>query len=153
VIGKFMPPHNGHDYLLTEAFNRSNGKLAVLVMGRNTDPIPPDLRAAWLKASHPNMDIKSVKHDLPVDYADPNLWQKWIDLINAHVPGKITSVYASEAYGEELARRMGAVYNPVDPERVRYPVSATMVRTDFEVYKAFIKPVVYQWMQENWVPK
>jgi|GEM_PF-285554 len=150
VIGKFMPPHKGHDYLLTEAFNRSGGHLTVLVMGRATDPVPLELRTQWLKAVHPDKDIKFVKHDLPVNYNDPDLWQKWVDLIRQNTPQDITTVYASEDYGRELARRLKAVFEPVDPARSAYPISATMVREDFEARKDFITDEVYQWMKKNW---
>jgi NadR type nicotinamide-nucleotide adenylyltransferase len=44
------------------------------------------------------------------------------------VPFTADIVFSSEAYGEELARRLGARHWPVDHDRSQIPISATQIR-------------------------
>ena len=56
-------------------------RLAVYVnSSRARDRAPGELRAAWLAGLHPEVTVIEVVHDLPTDFGDEHLWQRWIDL-------------------------------------------------------------------------
>lgn len=48
IIGKFMPLHKGHMYLIQSAIKQS-AKVTVLVCTLNSEPIPGNLRFQWVK--------------------------------------------------------------------------------------------------------
>jgi cytidyltransferase-like protein len=48
IIGKFMPPHQGHKYLVDFARNYC-GKLTVMVCSIQQEPIEGKLRYEWMK--------------------------------------------------------------------------------------------------------
>jgi NadR type nicotinamide-nucleotide adenylyltransferase len=75
-----------------------------------------------------------VIDDHPVDFADPAIWDLHEAVFRAGVAQvteePVTAVFSSEPYGDELARRLGAVAVPVDDRRGLAPVSGTAVRAD-----------------------
>ena len=99
---------------------------------RHGEPVPGELRAGWLAELHPDVHVVEVRHDLDTDFDDEELWQRWMALFKAHWPlaDGPDVVFSSEAYGSEIARRLGARAVDVDPERVAVPISATMIRQD-----------------------
>ena len=50
LLGKFMPPHAGHLFLCEVARARVD-QLTVLLCSHDAEPIPGDLRAAWMADS------------------------------------------------------------------------------------------------------
>ena len=60
---------------------------------------------------------------------DDAFWPIWSDLI-ARYAGQVDVVFTSEAYGDELAQRIGARHVAVDPTRGVYPTSGTAIRED-----------------------
>ena len=64
VLGKFMPPHAGHLYLCD--FARAYvGELTILVCSLPDDPIPGDLRHAWMKELCPSARVVHCQEILP----------------------------------------------------------------------------------------
>jgi HTH-type transcriptional repressor of NAD biosynthesis genes len=57
----------------------------------------------------------------------------------------VTAVFSSEDYGDELARRLGAVAVPVDAGRGMAPVSGTAVRADAVAHWDDLAPPVRAW--------
>jgi hypothetical protein len=102
----------------------------VFVNTRAGEVVPGELRTEWLAQLHPGVTVVEVRHDLDTDFDDEDLWQRWIALFRALWPlDEGPDVYfSSEAYGTEIARRLGAEAVDVDPERVAVPISATMIR-------------------------
>ncbi|HVU60345.1 MAG TPA: AAA family ATPase [Mycobacteriales bacterium] len=136
VIGKFYPPHLGHDHLISTAA-RQCGRVTVLVMAASDESIPGGDRARWLTSAHAqeqNVHVLSVPSDAPVDYTDDIVWTAQVALMRAaasqvsDVP--VDVVFSSELYGEELAARLDAQHVLVDPERSQVPVSSTMLRAN-----------------------
>jgi len=58
----------------------------------------------------------------------------------------VDAVFSSEAYGDELARRFGAVHVRVDPGRRSVPVSGTAVRRDPPRYWSLLAAPVRSWL-------
>ena len=152
VIGRFLPPHLGHRHLVTEACRRAD-RVAVLVMARASEPIPGELRVAWLAAMCPRADVRLVRHDLPTDFSDQALWERWMALMRDHLGRDPDVVFTSEGYGSELARRFGAREVCVDPDRSTVPISATRIRQDPLGHLEFLPEPAAAWFvahAEEW---
>ncbi len=149
VIGRFCPPHLGHSHLIASAA-RQVERLVVFVNTRDDEPIPGELRAAWLARLHPEATVVEVRHDLPTDFDDLELWERWVALFRSRWPLATGPhvVFSSEPYGIELARRLGAVAVAVDPERATVPVSATMVRERPLDHLHHLAPEVAVWVAD-----
>ncbi len=123
----------------------------MFVNTRDGEAIPGDLRAGWLAALHPAVTVVEVRHDLDTDFDDEELWQQWIALFRARWPlAEGPDVYfSSEAYGAEIARRLGARAVDVDPERIAVPISATMIREDPGAHLHRLAPPVRTWVEAH----
>jgi len=155
VIGKFYPPHAGHHHLIETAAQHCR-RLSVVVMAASRELVPLDDRVRWLRAAHrdlPGLEVVGVTDDVRIDYEDPEVWSRHVDLVEAALarmvvtavrPGEegpstdvdratsatVDLVATSEPYGAELARRLGAAHLLVDQARTAHPVSGTVVRAD-----------------------
>lgn len=128
ILGKFLPPHRGHQYLVD--FARSYVKdLTVLVCTLEREPIPGALRFRWMQELFPDVRMVHVTDDLPQAPEDhPDFWTIWRDVVKRHVPTGPDLVFASEGYGAKLAEVLHAEYIPVDPDRGSIPTSGSAVR-------------------------
>src|SRR5206468_289063 len=52
IVGKLRPPHTGHSYLIRTALEQVD-RLTVAVCEHASDPIPAELRAAWVRELFP----------------------------------------------------------------------------------------------------
>ena len=130
VLGKFLPPHAGHLHLV-ETARAAVDRLTVLVCSLAREPIAGTLRHAWMRELCPSAHVVHVDEELPQEPAESaDFWPRWIAAIRRHVPRGPDLVFTSEAYGDELARRLGARHVAVDRERRRFPISGTRVRAD-----------------------
>ncbi len=132
ILGKFMPPHLGHHYLID--FGRHYVRdLTVLVCTRACEPLAGSLRFSWMHEmfSHSGIRLVHVTDDVPqTPQEHPDFWTIWRDLIRRYVPAGPDYIFACESYGFPLAQTLGARYIPVDRARELVPVSATACRHD-----------------------
>ena len=138
VLGKFLPLHRGHCYLINSAANGCE-KLTVLACSLKNEPIPGYLRYNWVKtfceksASFEGACERKVIHiteELPqFPEEHPQFWEIWCDLIKKNCPD-IDVIYSSEDYGFELAKRLGITHELVDKERKKHPISGTKIRNN-----------------------
>jgi HTH-type transcriptional regulator, transcriptional repressor of NAD biosynthesis genes len=131
LLGKFMPPHRGHQFLI-EFARQYVERLTVMVCSLPGDPIPGHLRHGWVSRMFPDARVVHVTDDLPQEPADhPNFWILWRDACRAAAGADgVDYVFASEPYGLKLAEVLGARFVPVDTARELVPVSGTAVRAD-----------------------
>jgi len=141
VIGKFMPPHAGHLQLIAYAQSQVD-QLFVVLFTKQAEPIPAALRLAWLRELLPGVTIYHIDREFKVDFDDPEAWAFWVRAIRDVLPAGPDLVLSSEAYGDELARRLGARHVLVDPARCAVPVSATQIRQDPLAHWEAIPPPV-----------
>ena len=128
VLGKFLPYHLGHAHLIRTA--RAHSETTVLVCSIKAEPLPGVLRYQWVRDAHPDCTVRHVAEEVPqAPDESPEFWPIWTDLIARHA-GRVDQVFTSESYGDELARRLGAVHSCVDLPRATFPVSGTMIRND-----------------------
>lgn len=130
ILGKFLPPHRGHQYLGDFARNYVDD-LTILVCSIQAEPIPGKLRHAWMSEMFPDSKVVHIEDENPQEPADhPDFWEIWLRSIRRVMPEGPDYVFASEPYGLELAQRLGAQFVPVDQARELVSVSGTLVRND-----------------------
>jgi NadR type nicotinamide-nucleotide adenylyltransferase len=132
VVGKFYPPHVGHHYLVGEAAQVCD-RVTVMVAGSSVESISVADRVGWMSATHasqPNVRVVGVLDDHPIDYGDDAIWELHVSVFAAAAGSPVDAVFTSEAYGDELGRRMGAMAVTVDVDRLVHPCSGTAVRAD-----------------------
>jgi HTH-type transcriptional regulator, transcriptional repressor of NAD biosynthesis genes len=140
VVGKFLPPHRGHKYLIDTA-RAAVDHLDVLVCARDDQPVDGSTRAAWLREIHPGVDVHLVDDDIPDDRGDDTsrAWAKRTLEVLRRAPDL---AFSSEEYGTRYAHHLGARHVSVDPERRAFPVSGTAVRADPAGHWRFLEPCV-----------
>ncbi len=136
AIGKFYPPHRGHHFLIEQAAAQVE-RLTVIVCDRAGQTIPGEVRAAWLRETHPDVRVLVIEDVYPPD--DSELWaRKTIEWLG-FAP---EAAFTSESYGPRYAGCMGALHISVDPARVSVPCSGTAVRADPFANWEFLEPCV-----------
>ncbi|MDQ1539384.1 MAG: hypothetical protein QOH29_110 [Actinomycetota bacterium] len=148
VIGRFCPPHLGHDHLIEQAAAAVD-RLVVFVNTRDDEPVPGELRAGWLQDRHPDVKVVEIRHALPTDFGDEELWARWMAMFRAHWPYEHGPdvVFSSEPYGSALAARFGARDVVVDAERNAVPISATLIRNHPLAHLDYLAPPVREWVE------
>ncbi|MCB9614318.1 MAG: AAA family ATPase [Sandaracinus sp.] len=142
VLGKMLPPHLGHLYLIGCAL-RQVERLYVVVEHFEGEGIPSTLRAEWVRTLVPNAHVLHLDRAMPQEpSAHPRFWPLWRETLRALAPEPLEVVFASETYGHRLAAELGARFLPVDPARQVVPVSGTAVRTNPEACAAHLPEVV-----------
>lgn len=139
VIGKFLPPHAGHHFLISTALVRCR-LVTVIVCGKPSDPIPGPLRTAWLQEIHPAARVMLI--DDRYDENDSAVWARHTMQWLGQAPA---AVFTSEDYGDRYASLMGAHHVMVDRERRHFPCSGTAVRNDPMALWDFLTPPVRSW--------
>lgn len=147
VVGKFLPPHRGHSYLIESALAGAD-RVVVIVCARDDDGVPARRRAAALRRLHPAATVLVTPDDIaddPADKTGDEMSRAWAARTTELLGGAPDVVFSSEDYGERYAGFLGARHVPVDPDRVRFPVSGTAVRADPWRYRELLAPVVRAW--------
>jgi HTH-type transcriptional regulator, transcriptional repressor of NAD biosynthesis genes len=139
IVGKFYPPHRGHKHLID--FGRSRvDELSVIVCQKPGEFPEGELRAAWLREIHPEVNVLLI--DDVYDEQDSRVWAensiRWLGFVP-------DMVFTSEDYGERFAHFLGCEHIQVDREREAVPVSGTMVRSNPLGCWDFLEPPVRAW--------
>ncbi len=139
VIGKFLPPHRGHHFLIDTALSRC-AAVVVIICEKPDDPIPGHHRREWLQEMHPDAEIRVI--DDRYDENDSRVWAentiRWLD----RTPDV---VFTSEHYGDAYAGHMGCRHVMVDHPRQAIPCSGTAVRNDPFAQWEHLSPPVRGW--------
>ncbi len=141
IIGKFLPPHRGHHYLIDYARARVD-QLTLILFSKAAEPIPGWRRAGWLRELYPTVPVRHITDEHPMDFASDAVWQLWVASIRRVYPHGPDLVFSSEAYGAELARRLGARSILVDVARQEVPISGSLIRAEPLAYWDSLAPCV-----------
>lgn len=133
VLGKFYPLHAGHSHLISTA-TQACESVTVQVLASSVESIPVQTRAAWIREDHPDVTVRTAIDDAPIDYESAAVWDQHMRIIESLLDTPADAVFTSDAYGEELARRLGATWVQVDPGRTERPVSGTAIRADLAAH-------------------
>ncbi len=136
VIGKFYPPHRGHKFLVDTAAAQC-AHLTVILCGKPTDSIDPELRGAWLREIHPGVEVMVID-----DRYDANDSKVWAENTIRWLGRAPDVVFTSEDYGDRYAALMGSLHVQVDKARMTVPCSGTAIRNDPWRNWEFIEPPV-----------
>ena len=138
VLGKFYPPHAGHLNLLRAAL-AARASVVVLCLGGGGDSLRPQARLSALleDAAAAGLDAhrivgRSGFDEAPFDLGDEAVWRSHVGMFSAHLRQApvVDLLVTSERYGEHLASYFGVEHLLVDVDRIRVPMSATLVRAD-----------------------
>jgi len=143
VVGKFSPPHRGHQLLL-EAAAAQAGELLVLVYANPDDPRhPAPERAAWLRELYRGDEQAAGLHigptpvrfvaltqadGIPPDAADDDTHREYVRQWLQGANYQPDAVFSSEAYGPGFARYLGAAHVSVDEARTQLPLRGRELR-------------------------
>ncbi len=140
-----MPPHVGHAHLIASARPLCK-TLLVLVCTLPEEPIPGELRYAWMQEIAAPARVLHVDQRIPgAERENPGAPQIWAKAIRDIVGVPISAVFASESYGAELATNLDATYVPVDPDREAIPISASRIREHPIRYWHYLPGEVRPW--------
>ncbi|MBN2431655.1 MAG: AAA family ATPase [Acidobacteria bacterium] len=130
VLGKFMPPHRGHRFLIDFARHYTR-EVMVVVGSLAREPIPGDLRFRWVQQMFPELTVLHLTDEIPQQpFEHPDFWDIWRSSLLRILPCRPDYVFASEIYGLRLAEELKAEFVAVDIRREILPVSGTMIRED-----------------------
>lgn len=149
LLGKFLPPHCGHIYLI-ETARRQVDHLTVLVCSLQREPIPGELRYQWVRDLFPTVNVQHFADDIPqYPHEHPDFWALWLKAVRRYLPTGPDLVFSSEAYGDRLAEVLGARPVCVDLARATFPVSGSAVRADPARYRHLLPPAVQTYFAER----
>ncbi len=148
VLGKFLPFHRGHRFLVERAAAACD-ELFVLVMGSSAEEaiIPLATREAWVRelVGSPRVHVRARITDGPMSWTDPAIIAFWNRVILEMVGRPSVDVlFTSEGdtYGDVTAAGIGARHVCVDPGRAAVPISGTAIRRDPLAAWAYLDPPV-----------
>ena len=142
VLGKFLPPHAGHLYLLEFAKNFST-ELTVVVGSLEREPIAGALRMQWMRELCPGARVVHLTDENPQSPEEhPEFWAIWRASLARLLPEPPDVVFASESYGERLAHELEARFVVVDPARSALNVSGSAVRARPLAHFSHLPPCV-----------
>lgn len=136
VLGKFLPPHRGHLYLIDTAIENCETVHIIACYNKN-QTIPGDLRIDTLKTiykNYPNViihsfdDIGIPQHEHECKTLD-EFYGYWVPEVYKRVD-KLDVVFTSENYGDDFAKYLSIEHFLVDKERKRFPISGTKIRSN-----------------------
>lgn len=140
VIGKFCPPHLGHDHLIQVAL-RAVDALTIVVCSKSDQVIPVSLRVHWLREEYPTATIKVLDQDS----FDDTLESSWVEATKQCLGTVPEYMFTSEAYGDHYAHLLGCKHTLVDHERMNVPISATKILANPTEYQGFLIPAAREY--------
>jgi HTH-type transcriptional repressor of NAD biosynthesis genes len=146
VVGKFCPPHRGHQLLLETAAAQVAALVVLVYANPDSATMPAAVRAQWLRELYPTplriFDLSAEADGVPPDDADDYTHREFVRQWLAQQDIHIDVVFSSEAYGPGFAEHLGAAHVAVDVARSTVPVSGTRVRADPAAMAPYLHPLV-----------
>ncbi len=144
IIGKFLPIHCGHIAMIEFALQHCD-ELIVSMSYTPDDPIEAQLRFSWIKEIFKN-EPRIIPQIIADDFDDEKLplgerTNHWASVLKKVYP-KADVIISSEEYGIPLAQHMGARHISFDPDRKKFPVSASLIRQQPFKFWEFIPEIV-----------
>ena len=137
VVGKFYPFHMGHSYLIDFAKKKCE-KLFVVITHKEGQEPDVNLREAWIRQLHPNVEVRRIDATNVPDW-NPILWAR---LTMEAIGCRPSAAFSSEEYGKAWCHHMKCENVVVDLDRKKYPVSGTQVRANpYEMLDLLPAPV------------
>lgn len=145
ILGRFMPPHEGHVALVRTASYLVH-KLTIVLAAADTDPIPPAIRKSWMEDLFPE-SVVIVANNGPDQLPTNN--PEWARIIRGFHPEPIDRVIGSEGYFVDLAKALNAQHFILDPMWMAYPANSIEIRNDPFGHWQSIPDKVRPWFQKR----
>jgi HTH-type transcriptional regulator, transcriptional repressor of NAD biosynthesis genes len=145
IVGKFAPPHRGHQYLIDAALAESERVTVLCYAVPDFTAMPNQQRAQWLRALYPRIEVATPEH-APSDDTTDEMQQAFVRGWLAARGVVVDAVFSSEAYGEAFAKRLGIgiSHHRIDLPRQRIPITATAIRSDVYAHRQWLHPSIYR---------
>ncbi len=127
IVGRFMPLHSGHRFLIEQALEQLD-ELVLVLCSAKTDPMAGLLRTIWLRELYPKLQIVHIKDKNTFAYEFTEMHEYWAKTIHKHLKKEVHFLFSSEKYGYELARWLGMEHIPIDVKRKYFPFTTAELR-------------------------
>ena len=142
VLGKFLPPHKGHQFLIDSALKQVD-ELTILVCTIQKESISGVIRYQWMKELYPSSNVKHVTDEVPsYPHEHPDFWNIWTQLLKREIDEDTEIFFSSEDYGFEVAQKLNIKHILIDKYRLAVPISATAIRNKPFINWDYIPDVV-----------
>jgi HTH-type transcriptional regulator, transcriptional repressor of NAD biosynthesis genes len=143
VVGKFAPPHNGHQLLLETALSQCEQVTVLVYSNPDFSEMPSNARASWIQELYPNARVL-VPENVPDNDADDVTQREFVKGFLEQQKILVEVVFTSESYGAGFAAHLQVQHVLVDLERLQIPISGTRVRQDVHANRAMLDPRIYK---------
>jgi HTH-type transcriptional regulator, transcriptional repressor of NAD biosynthesis genes len=143
VVGKFAPPHKGHQLLLETALSRCEHVTVLVYSNPDFANMPSKTRASWIQEIYPNARVL-VPENVPHNDADDFAQREFVKMFLEREKIAVDAVFTSETYGSGFADHLQVKHVLVDLERLQVPISGTRVRTDVHANRGILDPRIYR---------
>lgn len=142
-MGKFIPFHKGHEYLISTALAEMDHVVVIVYNASETTNVPTVERGRWIQQIFPEVEVL-IAEDGPqvTGYTDEVIETQNRYLQRLLEGRQIHSFYSSEPYGEHVSKALGCRNRTVDLDRIHYPISGTMLRSESFLRAQYLSPCV-----------
>jgi NadR type nicotinamide-nucleotide adenylyltransferase len=144
ILGRFMPPHEGHVALVRTATYLVD-RLTIVLACANSDPIPAGIRQSWMESLFPKARVVLHCTEEPLDTDS----QAWAGIIRQLHPEPIDRVIGSEDYLVPLAKALNAQHFILDPMWMAFPANSADIRQDPYAHWFSLPSYVRPWFQKR----
>ncbi|MNO67396.1 Bifunctional NAD biosynthesis protein NadR [compost metagenome] len=148
VLGKFLPLHLGHEFLINTAIKNTD-HLTIVVCSLNREPIPGWRRFEWMKQRYEKeiangeVAVVHLNEDWmpqePEDcYSKEIFYATWAAVLKILAKKEIDVIFTSEDYGYPVAEALGCEHFLVDKLRKTVPISGTKIRNHPDKYLKYM---------------
>jgi HTH-type transcriptional repressor of NAD biosynthesis genes len=143
VVGKFAPPHRGHQFLIDAARAECEQVIALVWSCPDFAGMTSERRAEWLRELYPDLTVVVPPNAPRNDAPGPVHWEYIRNILRVRgIP--VEAVFTSEGYGSEFAASLGAAHRLVDADRRAIPISGQAVRADPHRWREYLDPRIYR---------
>jgi HTH-type transcriptional regulator, transcriptional repressor of NAD biosynthesis genes len=143
VVGKFAPPHKGHQLLLETALSQCEQVTVLVYSNPDFENMPSKTRASWIRELYPNARVL-VPENVPHNDAEDFTQREFVKTFLERERIAVEVVFTSEDYGAGFAAHLQVKHVFVDLERSQVPISGTRVRQDIHTNRAMLDPRIYR---------
>jgi len=158
TIGKFMPLHKGHELMIEMAAHELDQLVVIVSADDHFVMSSPDHFRTIAKkyANHDNITFlhhgdrygPARAYDENGTALDEDFWDYWVSVFKKYAPNA-DYVVSSDMYGQEMAKRLGIEWFPVDPNRELFDISGTQIRENpLENWKYISKEMRPLWAKK-----
>lgn len=143
VVGKFAPPHKGHQLLLETASSQCENVTVLVYSNPDFPTMPSKTRASWIRELYPNARVL-VPENPPHNDADDFTQREFVKTFLECEQISLEVVFTSETYGADFAEHLQVKHVLVDLERLQIPISGTRVRENIHANRGNLDPQIYR---------